>query len=340
MRKFSFHFLMVMSLLQSCSKSKGTDTGAGAPTNLQVSGIVNPDSSGNVLFTATATNASTFEYNFGNGSVQVVPSGISTYKYLSSGSYNVTVTAKSSTGQTVSKTIPIEITLPLKLVWSDEFDKDGAPDASKWGYDIGGNGWGNAELEYYTDRRENSVVENGLLKIKAKKEGYMGSGYTSARLLTKDKLDFTFGKVEVRAKLPSGVGTWPAIWMLGSNINTVPWPGCGEMDIMEHLGRDLNKIYGTFHYPGRFGGNADGKSILISNATTEFHVYKIDWRPNEIKIYADEQLVHSIVNSSSVPFNHTFFIILNLAIGGNFAGSVDPALTNATMEVDYVRLYK
>jgi len=179
-----------------------------------------------------------------------------------------------------------------------------------------------------------------VLKIKAIKENYMGSTYTSTRMLSKDKYVFTYGKVEVRAKLPAGVGTWPAIWMLGSDVNTVPWPGCGEIDIMEHLGRDLNKIYGTLHYPGHSGGNADGGTRLITNATTEFHIYSLEWSASTIKILVDGQVVHTVANSSAIPFNHNFFFILNLAMGGNFGGAVDPSFTNASMEVDYIRVYK
>jgi beta-glucanase (GH16 family) len=227
------------------------------------------------------------------------------------------------------------------LVWSDEFNTDGAPDPTKWGYDLGtGNGWGNNELEYYTNRPENVIVQGGVLKIKAIKENYMGSAYTSTRMLSKDKYAFTYGKVEVRAKLPAGVGTWPAIWMLGSDVNTTPWPGCGEIDIMEHLGRDLNNIYGTLHYPNHSGANGNGATKRISNATTEFHLYGLEWTPSAIKISVDGVVFQTVANSAGIPFNHNFFFILNLAMGGDFGGAVDPAVTSATMEVDYIRVYK
>jgi beta-glucanase (GH16 family) len=183
------------------------------------------------------------------------------------------------------------------------------------------------------------IVENGVLKIKAIKENYNGSAYTSARLLSKGKFEFKYGKVEVSAKLPAGVGTWPAIWMLGANANTVGWPDCGEIDIMEHRGNELNKIFGTFHYPGHSGGNADGGTKMISNATTAFHKYSLDWSASVIRIYVDDQLVHSLANSASVPFNHDFFFILNVAMGGTFGGTIDPNFSNATMEVDYIRVY-
>ncbi len=183
-------------------------------------------------------------------------------------------------------------------------------------------------------------MANGVLKITATKENFSGSAYTSARLLSKDKFAFKYGKVEVKAKLPAGGGTWPAIWMLGNDINTVSWPACGEIDIMEHLGNDLNKIYGTLHYPGRSGGNANGNTKIIANATTQFHIYSLEWTPSFIKIYADDQLFHTVANSSSIPFNHDFFFIVNVAMGGNFGGLVDPAFTSATMEIDYIRVYQ
>jgi beta-glucanase (GH16 family) len=183
-------------------------------------------------------------------------------------------------------------------------------------------------------------VQNGVLKITAIKEAYNGSAYTSARMISKGKFEMKYGRVEVKAKLPAGVGTWPAIWMLGADINAVGWPDCGEIDIMEHKGSELNKIYGTLHYPGRFGGNANGNTIVISNATTEFHVYGLEWTASEIKISVDGQVYHTVPNSSAIPFNKNFFFIMNLAMGGNFAGAVDPNFTSASMEVDYIRVYQ
>jgi beta-glucanase (GH16 family) len=177
------------------------------------------------------------------------------------------------------------------------------------------------------------------LQIKAIKETFNGGTYTSARLLSKNKFSFKYGRVEVSAKLPAGVGTWPAIWMLGNNINTAPWPACGEIDIMEHLGRDLNKIYGTLHYPGRSGSTADGSTKVISNATTAFHKYSLEWSAASIKISVDDQLIHMVPNSAALPFNQEFFFILNVAMGGNFGGPVDPAFTSAAMEIDYIRVY-
>jgi len=225
-------------------------------------------------------------------------------------------------------------------VFEDNFTVNGNPDPAKWGYDIGGSGWGNNELQYYTNRPVNAAALNGILKINAIKENFNGSAYTSARLLSKNKFSFKYGKIDVRAKVPSGIGTWPAVWMLGSNIDVVSWPSCGEIDIMEHRGSELNKIFGTLHYPGRSGANPDGRTITIPTATSDFHNYIVEWTPNYIKFYVDTQLFFTFNNNSLLPFNQNFFIILNVAMGGNFGGPVDPAFTNASMEIDYVKVYK
>lgn len=227
------------------------------------------------------------------------------------------------------------------MVWNDEFEVDGAPDPTKWSYNLGAGGWGNSELQHYTDRLDNAVVQNGILKIIAKAENFSGSNYTSARLVTENKFEFKYGKVEVRAKLPSGGGTWPAIWALGENYVASPWPACGEIDIMEHKGNFPNTIHGTLHYPGRSGGSADTGSTTASNVSSEFHVYKVIWSPTSIKFYIDNQpAFHSFVNSAATPFNKDFFLILNVAMGGTFGGTVDPAFSQSAMEVDYVRVYQ
>ncbi len=346
--KNSVKLVLLFIVLASCSK--GTTSNGNtqtAPSNLVVTANVSIDGSGNVAFTATAANAATYVYEFGNGVILTVPSGVTTYQYTTAGNitYTVKVTATSSSNLSISKTIPVTVNVipgtPV-LVFADEFNVDGAPNAAKWGYDIGtgSGGWGNNELQYYTNRVDNAVVAGGILKIIAKKETYMGSAYTSARLLSKGKYSFKYGRIEVRAKFPTGVGTWPAAWMLGDNINTVGWPACGETDIVEHLGRDLNKIYGTLHYPGRSGGNADGNTIIIPDATTAFHTYSVDWSATAIKIYVDSQLYHTVANSAALPFNQNFFILLNMAMGGNFGGAVDPAFTSATFEIDYIRVYQ
>jgi beta-glucanase (GH16 family) len=229
-----------------------------------------------------------------------------------------------------------------KLVWADEFNSDGTPDPQKWGYDLGTgvDGWGNFELQYYTSRPVNAIVQGGVLKINAARENYQGKEFTSAKLLSKNKYEFKYGRVEIRAKLPVGIGSWPAAWMLGSNIDNVGWPACGEIDIMEGKGSEPNKIYGTLAYPGRFGGTADGSTISIKEASSKFHIYEMEWTENAVKISVDGKVYHTVKNTSDSPFHKNFYLILNLAIGGNFAGAVRPELKRATMEVDYVRVYQ
>lgn len=227
-----------------------------------------------------------------------------------------------------------------KLVWSDDFNTDGAPDPAKWGYDLGNGGFGNNEQQNYTNSATNVIVQGGMLKITAKKEASGGSNYSSARLKSEGKYAFTYGKVEVRAKLPTGGGTWPAIWMLGANYATNSWPACGEIDIMEHVGNSQNLIHGTLHYPGHSGGSANTGSKTIANVSTEFHIYKTIWSPEAVKIYVDDELIHSVPNDATLPFNKDFFLILNVAMGGNFGGTIDPAFAQSSMEIDYVKVYQ
>ncbi|MEO6348495.1 MAG: glycoside hydrolase family 16 protein, partial [Aquaticitalea sp.] len=219
------------------------------------------------------------------------------------------------------------------LVFEDNFDVNGAPNPSNWAFDLGGgvNGWGNGEEQFYTDSPNNISVADGFLKITAKKEG---STYTSSRIKSENLFEFTYGRVEVRAKLPTGGGTWPAIWMLGQDYATNSWPGCGEIDIMEHVGNDQNKIHATLHYPGNSGGNGVTNSIIIPTASTAFHNYTVEWTPDEIKFLVDDTVYHTFANSSATPFHNDFFIILNVAMGGNFGGTIDPTFTESTMEID------
>lgn len=228
------------------------------------------------------------------------------------------------------------------LIWSDEFNTDGAPDPANWNYDLGTgqNGWGNNESQYYTDRPTNIEVADGLLKITAQRENFNGQAFTSARIKTKDQFEFTFGRVEVRAKLPQGGGTWPAIWMLGANIDTVGWPETGEIDIMEHVGNQQNTIFSSLHYPGNSGGNAVTESTTVADASTAFHVYAAEWTATQIRFYVDETLYHIFPNDPNLPFNKDFFLILNVAMGGNFGGTIDSSFNQSTMEVDYVRVYQ
>ncbi len=344
MKHFKHVFILLLAILtiNGCKKESANLT----PSNIKVSTEISTDGSGNVSFTATADNAVTYDFDFGDGIVNQGTTGATTFKFAVGGTYtyDVTVTAYGSTRLSVKKTIQVTVTVTGEqgLFWSDEFNTDGAPDPLKWGYDIGtgSGGWGNSELEYYTNQASNAFIKDGILKIAAVKESISGSQYTSARLLTMNKFSFKYGKVVFRAKLPSKVGTWPALWLLGSNISDAGWPACGEMDVMEHRGSELNKIFGTLHYPGRSGGSANGNTVMIQNASTEFHTYRIDWSSALINIYVDDQLFHTVSNSSDIPFNHDFFIIMNFAMGGTFGGTIDPAFTSDTLQVDYVKVYK
>jgi len=207
MKYLSLFIFSVAVIVASCGKGDSPGNNNVAPTNLTVNAIVSTDNSGNVSFTAAATNAVTYDYDYGNGVFQTVASGIVTYRYPASGTYTVNVIAKSASGQTISKSIQVTVTVALSLLWSDEFDTPGSPDPARWGYDLGAGGWGNAELQYYTNRTDNAIISNGTLKIIAKAENFSGSAYTSARLLSKDKFSFKYGKIEARAKLPAGIGT-------------------------------------------------------------------------------------------------------------------------------------
>jgi hypothetical protein len=225
------------------------------------------------------------------------------------------------------------------LVFEDNFDTAGAPNPAIWTYDLGNgvNGWGNNEVQNYTNNSENVMVEDGLLKITALRDG---SNFTSARIKSEGLYEFTYGRVEVRAKLPEGGGTWPAIWMLGADYQTNIWPACGEIDIMEHVGNNPNTVLGTLHYPGVSPGAGNSASTFVPNATTEFHNYIVEWRPDGIFFLVDDTVYHSFVNNASTPFNSDFFFILNIAMGGSLGGDIDPAFTSGTMEIDYVRLYQ
>jgi beta-glucanase (GH16 family) len=231
------------------------------------------------------------------------------------------------------------------LVWEDDFNTDGTPDSTKWTYDLGttdmfGNvGWGNQEEQSYTNNEENVIVEGGSLKITAKKEG---NDYTSARIKTQELYDFTYGRVEVRAKLPSAQGTWPAIWMLGSNHPTVGWPFSGEVDIMEQRGNDKTYVEGTCHWYNSAGSNnaSYGENTSIENPSTEFHLYTVEWTEGAIKIFLDDVKYYELPNSADLPFNANFYLILNIAMGGTNGGDIDPAFTQDTMEIDYIKVFQ
>jgi beta-glucanase (GH16 family) len=226
------------------------------------------------------------------------------------------------------------------LVWEDDFNTDGAPDAANWTYDLGAGGWGNGEAQTYTNSAENVKVEGGSLKITAKSDG--SGGYTSARLKSQELYKFTYGRVEVRAKLPASAGTWPAIWMLGSNFPDVSWPFCGEIDIMEQTGANKDITLGTLHwYNTTANGDASyGETTAVADASSDFHLYTVEWSDTSIKIYLDDVSFFEMANDSTLPFNADFFMILNIAMGGTLGGDIDPAFTEDTMEIDYVKVFQ
>ena len=236
-------------------------------------------------------------------------------------------------------------------VWADEFDGD-AIDGSKWGFNVGtgSSGWGNNEWEYYTDRAENAYVRDGALHIRAQKESYGGSNYTSARMLTKGKFSFKYGVVEARIALPVGKGIWPAFWLLGDNLDDAGWPACGEIDVIEAV-NDNHVVYGTNHwaYEGNHAeyGNNTGDFHGASKALdiTQFHVYKFTWTDKLISMEVDGFKYHEISIENSAggtdAFHKPFFFILNVAVAGNWPGfEVDDAQFPNEMVVDYIRVYR
>lgn len=241
------------------------------------------------------------------------------------------------------------VTTLTNVVLSEEFDTDGAPNPDVWGFDIGrgpnGDGWGNQELQYYTDRPTNVVIENGNLKITARQESFQGAGYTSARLLTKNRFEQAYGRFEARIQLPTGQGVWPAFWMLGADIDENPWPGAGEIDIMEYRGQNPTILVGSVHGPGYSAGNAISKEYELRNDRfdTGYHIFGIEWSPNAINFYVDDVLYNQITPEDVTGewvFNKPFFLLINVAVGGNFVGPPNAETRfPQTMLVDYVRVF-
>jgi beta-glucanase (GH16 family) len=231
------------------------------------------------------------------------------------------------------------------LDWSDEFDGTSL-DHGKWVEETGGDGWGNNELEYYTSRSENVRVANGNLIIEARKEAFGGRDYTSARIKTAGLQERAYGRYEARMKIPKGQGMWPAFWMLGNDIGTAGWPACGEIDIMENIGKAPATVYGTVHGPGYSGANGFGGSTSLASGALadDYHLYAMEWEPTEIRWYLDGKLYHTATPTlvaGKWVFDHPFFIILNLAVGGNWPGSPDAGTVfPQQLLVDYVRVYR
>lgn len=362
--------LLTLALALSCSS--GDSPSNEPPTDFVVevatvgANDANPngDGSGKVVITATARNAAKYAFRIDTGDLVENQTGNLEHQFNKSGthSYQIAAWAYTATGEFVTKTVSVEVYRSDKkfttLVFSDEFEYEGRPDTQKWHHQIippNNGSWHNDELQHYTDRAENSFVSDGTLKIKALKEQYTYNGstkaYTSARMNA--KFAFTYGRVEVRAKLPSPAGTWPAIWTLGANSNetgnffgdqygSVGWPLCGEIDILEQTGWDKNSTISHFHW-GDLNTKEykeEGGTTSITDASTEYHIFSLEWDSNSLKTFVDDKLVHTFPNGTNRPFNKEHYLILNIAMGGNLGGAVPDSFSEGTFEIDYVRIYQ
>jgi len=356
--KLRLYFLaFLMPFVLSCGGDGNEDPPIVlAPENLEVvfdikgATAENPegDGSGEVTFSATADNANSFKLKF-EGNEKTMSNGERTMTFVLPGTkrYSIKITAIGNAGRSTSETVNVEVEREYDdPIWEDNFDVDGAPDDANWTYDIGtgSNGWGNNESQYYTDRPENVTAKDGVLRIKAKKEDYLGSSYTSSRLKTEGKFDFTYGRVDVKAILPSGGGCWPAIWMLGSNIGTVNWPACGEIDIMEYTSNAPGSISSAIHNGSSSGNTVNVKSVDIEDETEEFHLYTMIWSEDKIYFLLDEEVYYTYnpvaKNNDTWPFHADQFLILNVAMGGTLGGNIDPGFTESEMILDYVKVYE
>jgi beta-glucanase (GH16 family) len=362
--------LLTLVFVLSCSSndSQPNDFPSDLVVDVTIVGAndANPmgDGSGRIQITASATNAVRYAFRLENGDQIESQTGNLEHTFTQDGthSYSIVAWAYAESGDFVTNTVTVEVFKSdeafATLIFSDEFEYEGSPDTQKWHHQVippNNGSWHNNELQHYTDRPKNSFVSDGTLKIKAFKEEYSASGstkaYTSARLNA--KLAFTYGRIEVRAKLPSEAGTWPAIWTLGANVNetgnyfgdqygSVGWPLSGEIDIMEQTGWDKNILISHFHW-GDLNTEEykeEGGESPITEASSEFHVYSVEWNSESIKTYVDDTLIYEFSNSTNKPFNHEHYLILNIAIGGTLGGEVPETFTEDTMEIDYVRIYQ
>lgn len=328
------------------------------PSNLTLSIVVSTDGSGLVAFQSFAENANGYQFFFGDGASLESTDGKASYIYKVSDVYSAKVIATSKDNLSMEKQIDVKVSVSISthgysaplsypgmtLIWKDEFDGN-TLNTSNWRHEIGGNGWGNNELQYYQE--QNTLVENGLLVIKAKIESVSGKNYTSSRIITQDKRAFKYGRVDIRARLPKGKGIWPALWMLGSSISTVGWPKCGEIDIMEMIGGtgNDNKVYGTVHWDnaGSYASYGGNKSLSSGLFADEFHVFSIVWDASSITWYLDGVKYHviDITPDGLSELREEAFFIINVAVGGNWPGSPD-GLTKFPqfMAVDYIRVFQ
>jgi len=345
------------------------DTSSNKPSNLQVNIDVSSDGSGLVAMSASADNADYFLIYFGevaNETPFKSSVGMAEHYYAQSGSYTVKVSAYSSDGDFIDETNNIDVEIffhipetgyetpdhydGMTLLWADEFDGTEINE-DDWNFELGDGcpdvcGWGNNELEYY--KKENTSLQDGYLIIEARKENAGGKLYTSSRITTQNKHSFTYGRVDVRAVLPKGQGIWPAIWMLGSNITNVGWPACGEVDIMELIGGGEGKddmVHGTAHWDhsGQYANYGQGYQLPTGIFANEFHVFSITWDESFVTWYMDDIEFNKIdiTPTELSEFQDDFFLIMNVAVGGNWPGSPNSStIFPQHMIVDYVRVFQ
>ncbi len=360
--------LLSLLVLIGC-ETQGPSTKA--PSNLLYQINLSTQEQGLVDVIATADDCNYFTFKFGedpNATLITEANGIGQHQFSATGHYPLRIRAHGSFDVYTEAwdTIDVDIVLdtaiipstgystPLvysgySLVWQDEFE--GSTLSSDWSYEIGnGNwGWGNDELEYY--RQENTVVRQGCLIITAKEENFGGFNYTSSRLVTQGAQSFKYGRIDIRAALPSGQGLWPALWMLGDNFSTVGWPACGEIDIMEMIGgatqnQGDERVHGTGHWSQSGNHASAGSSIAVTNGSSyqdEFHVFSIVWNASSIKWYRDDVIFYTldITSAELSEFHEKFFFIFNVAVGGNWPGSPNAQTTfPQRMAVDYIRVFQ
>jgi len=362
-----FLIVSLFFLLVRCDSSNSDPIDPANPTDLMVETLIYEDNSGIVFIKATANNATEFYFDMGDADSEPFRqvSGDYEHTYKGTGSFTVEVRAYGSNGRYLKKQKSIVVdageiidigqgySTPLsydgmKLVWNDEFDGTEL-NMQDWSYDNGNGcpnlcGWGNNELEYY--RQENSWLEDGAFVIEAKKEDYQGNRFTSTKIVTRDKQAFQYGRFDIRAKLPKGQGMWPAFWMLGQNHAQVGWPKCGEIDIMEMIGGNGRErsTHGNAFWDREGVTDFPGSYTLPEGAFyEEFHVFSIIWDEEHIRYFVDDNEFHSnnITTSDKTEFHKPFYLIMNLAIGGNWPGSPDETTEFPTkMYVDYVRVFQ
>jgi beta-glucanase (GH16 family) len=357
---FALAFLSTLAIA-GCDDGDEGGPSVKLPTNLQINVEVSTDGSGKVDVTATANDAAYFMIYFGDASPETpvqTTTGTASHVYANSGTYTVKVNAHATPNDLIAANKEITVQLSFQdngytspetregyvMAWQDEFSGTSLNEAF-WNYEIGAGGWGNNELEYY--RKDNTTVADGFLIITAKKESFSGSSYTSSRLTTKDKKDFIYGRIDIRARIPKGQGIWPALWMLGDNISSVGWPACGEIDVMEMIGGSgrENTVHGTVHWSdggvhAQYGGS---KTLSSGTYSDEFHVYSIEWDSQLIKWLIDDVAFKQvdITPANLSEFHEPQFFIFNVAVGGNWPGAPnETTVFPQQMIVDYVRVFQ